>query len=223
MGGMEIRVWRGVAVVLALGLIWALAELRSRSADIERLRHLPAPAPAPAASAGTAPPAGALETPALRTPEGPTEAESASKPPAPAVPVETVPLLKARITDTSLPAPARLAALRALRFSAPQERDAAVVASMLALLDASAEPEVRAEVCRQLSRVEDPALRFALLFRARQDPAPRVREEALESLGRLARDAEIRAALEHAAEHDADDRVRLQARRSLGPGALLGR
>ena len=123
--------------------------------------------------------------------------------------------MKARILDTALTAEQRLAALRTLRFSSPLERTAEVVESMLALLEASGEADVRADICRQLDKVTDPRFQAALLFRVMRDPSAKVREEAAESLGPMAGDPAVKAALEQAAAGDADERVRRQAERSL--------
>ncbi len=215
-----------LAGLLALALFGALFALRSSIAESERLRlqlsriervktaapvvadpvpAVPAPAPAPG-------------DPALRERVAVLERElaEARTPAAPApVPIDRAPVLKARILDTALTPGQRLAALRTLRFSAPLERTAEVVESMLLLMEASADAEVRADICRQLDKVTDPRFQAALLFRVQRDPSPKVREEAAESLGPLAGDPAVKLALEQAAAGDADEAVRRQAERSL--------
>lgn len=124
-------------------------------------------------------------------------------------------LLQAVILDENRVVEERLKALSDLRRSDPEGRTPEVVASMLALAQASPDPRVRADVIRHLKMAQAPELKASLLAWVRSDPDAKVREEAAETLGPLKDDPEVRAYLEHVAGNDGSEKVRGQAKKSL--------
>ncbi len=107
----------------------------------------------------------------------------------------------------------RLAALRTLR--AANARTSDVVQAMLQLHATSANPDVRADIFRQLSGVKDAILKPPLINALLKDEHPKVREEAAETLASFLADPYVRSTLNAAAQNDADGKVQKQARESL--------
>jgi hypothetical protein len=107
----------------------------------------------------------------------------------------------------------RLAALRVLR--AANARTSDVVQSMLQLQGSSDDPNVRADIFRQLSGVSDPAMKPHLINGVLKDADPKVREEAAETMGPFWSDPYVQAALKSAAQNDPDEKVREQAAETL--------
>ena len=126
--------------------------------------------------------------------------------------------LQSQATNALASEDEKLKALRALRgnqdeFGDARNRD--VVLSMIDLVETSDDPEVRADVYRQLSGVTEPDLKRPLLNSLANDPNAEVREEAAETLEDFLPDPEVLAALSYAAENDASKDVREQARESM--------
>ncbi|MDQ3622475.1 MAG: HEAT repeat domain-containing protein [Verrucomicrobiota bacterium] len=107
----------------------------------------------------------------------------------------------------------RLAALRSLR--AANARSADVVQAMLKLQVTAADPNVRADVFRQLSGVTDPVMKPHLISGVLKDQDAKVREEAAETLAPFWSDPYVQAALRSAAQNDPDPKVRKQALETL--------
>ncbi len=125
---------------------------------------------------------------------------------------------RTRALDSGNSVEDRLAALKSLRFSRIEEPDARtpdVVASMIDLVQTSADAGVRADIYRQLDGVTDPNLLQPLLDSLANDEHPEVREEAAETLAKYLPDDQVDAALRHAEAHDEDEGVREQAAESL--------
>ncbi len=179
--------------------------------QVEELRREPKPAAVPTPAAPPAPKpdppsevTGALQRAlqALGTPERePTPAELTA--------------LQAKAIDAAAPEQERVEALARLRSTRPDGRSPEVVRSMVALLDASLDAELRARICTNLHRVVSDDLKRSLLAHVRGDESAKVREEAAESLGPMKLDPVVRAALEQAAQADPDEKVKKQAKRSL--------
>jgi RNA polymerase sigma factor (sigma-70 family) len=111
----------------------------------------------------------------------------------------------------------RMMALRELRER--NGRDPEVVAAMAALARAVAEPDIRADIFRQLHGAKDPALKLALLEAARGDASEEVREEAAETLGDYASDPAVQAVLATVSRGDVDLKVRAEAAKALAENA----
>lgn len=112
----------------------------------------------------------------------------------------------------------KIRALRALRgnqdeFGDARNRD--VVLSMIDLVETSEDPDVRADIYRQLSGVTEPDLKRPLLYSLANDSSAEVREEAAETLEDYLPDSEVLAALRYAADNDQSKDVREQARESM--------
>ncbi len=127
---------------------------------------------------------------------------------------KTVADLQADAMDRAAAGYMRLQALRRLRFL-PNGRSREVVLSMLELYRESDDPKVRADVFRQLSKVDMPELRDAAIEALENDKSVKVREEAAETLGPFRKDPAARDALERAAENDADAGVQDEAKKAL--------
>ncbi len=111
-----------------------------------------------------------------------------------------------------------LLALRRLRGRTLEDGTDArlpVLFAMIELSQTSQDGEVRADVWRQLDGVTDPSLLTPLLDALANDPHPRAREEAAESLAAFLPDPNVEAALRYAMENDEDAGVRRQAAESL--------
>ena len=74
---------------------------------------------------------------------------------------------------------------------------------------------MRADIFRQLHGVTEPVLKEPLLQALARDPAPKVREEAAETLDLYHDDPNVMAWLRHTARQDPDVEVRAQAAVSL--------
>ena len=198
-----------LAGAAAIGIFWFV--LSSRAGEHERQRAAAPRPPAPR------PPAPRPETPVELPPPAPVVAPKAEAPvPPPARPAsDAVLALQAKAMDLSAEPKDRLAALARLRISQPDGRSPDVVRSMIQLLRTCADASIRADVCRQLNRVESEDLKQQLLVTGRADADPRVREEAIESLGPMKSDPAVKQFLETARAGDPDEKVRLQAQRSL--------
>jgi len=124
---------------------------------------------------------------------------------------------RARAADRhALPAD-RLEALRILR-TFPDEmgaRDDQVVDSMLDVLHQSREPSMRAEILRNLKGVGSANLRENLLQFLDTETDASVRSEIVETLGAMAEDARVRAALERTQKNDSSADIRNEAREAL--------
>lgn len=107
----------------------------------------------------------------------------------------------------------RLEALRALRTA--NARTPEVVQAMLELQAKSSDPNVRADVFRQLSGVSDPMMKPHLINGVLKDDNPKVREEAAETLAPFWSDPYVQSALRSAAQNDPDQKVREQAEETL--------
>jgi hypothetical protein len=107
----------------------------------------------------------------------------------------------------------RLQALRALRTANARTPD--VVQAMLHMQATSTDPNVRADVFRQLSGVSDPIMKPHLINGVLKDDNPKVREEAAETLAPFWADPYVQSALRSAAENDPDEDVRTQAAETL--------
>jgi hypothetical protein len=107
----------------------------------------------------------------------------------------------------------RVAALRALR--AANARTSDVVQAMLQLQASSDDPNIRADVFRQLSGVSDPVMKPHLINGVLKDADPKVREEAAETMAPFWSDPYVQAALKSAAQNDPDEKVRQQAKEIL--------
>ena len=107
--------------------------------------------------------------------------------------------------------------MRALRYLRGVDggRSPSVVAAMIHLAQTSQDPEVRADVWRQMSQAKDKQLVAPMLQAVQSDSHPKVREEAAETLGDFLDEPGVRSILQHVAANDAEDDVRRQARRSL--------
>lgn len=116
----------------------------------------------------------------------------------------------------------RLDGLRALRGRRLEDgsdaRDDDVVLAMVDLAETSEDPEVRADVYRQMSGCTNPHLRAPLLRALDQDANAEVREEAAETLEDFLPDAEVLAALQRALASDPSPRVKAQAAESMFGG-----
>jgi HEAT repeats len=123
--------------------------------------------------------------------------------------------LQKQAMDRSLAGYERLKALARLR-AIKDGRSRDVVLSMLQLFHESDDPKIRADIFRQLNKVEEPELRDALIDALRADQVSEVREEAAETLGTYRDDPSARDALEYAAENDASEKVRKKAKDALG-------
>ena len=220
-------IWGSLAAsgVLAVAAAWLLLELRARAGETERLkseltrarREPPPPVPPEPVARPSAVKPAADAIP----PEDPKQAGDVVRAAASALdPLsspepEEIPGLKARVLDLSADPKDRLAALARLRLATPDGRSPEVVRSMIDLLRVSPDGEVRADVCRQLSRVVSEDLKQQLLLTARADSFAKAREEATETLGRMKDDPVVRQALESILASDPDEDVKTQARKSL--------
>jgi CheY-like chemotaxis protein len=116
--------------------------------------------------------------------------------------------------DRELPAADRIQALRQLRSRGGRSREVAL--AMIELIqDPSLSSGLRADVIRNLHRVNFEELKAPLLHSVVQDPDPEVRSEAAETLDAFAGDGVVRETLSHVSENDADAEVRAEASRSL--------
>ncbi|MCB9891633.1 MAG: HEAT repeat domain-containing protein [Planctomycetes bacterium] len=108
----------------------------------------------------------------------------------------------------------RMRALRHLR-GIEGGRSPSVVAAMIHLAQTSQDPEVRADVWRQMSRAKDKQLVAPMMQAVQSDAHPKVREEAAETLGDFLDEPGVRSILQHVSENDVEEDVRRQARSSL--------
>ena len=179
-------------------------------------------APESAESADLAERLARLENRVLLLAEGAASGEPrAAAPPAPdpAAVQKALDSLTEKARNTSASEKERLEALRKLRGARlPDGTDArlGVVEDMVRMAEHSKDPEVRADVWRQLSHVTDRSMLSPLLAALQNDGADKVREEAAETLADFLPDESVRRALQHAAENDQSARVRSQAFDSLG-------
>ena len=111
-----------------------------------------------------------------------------------------------------------LRGLRGQRLADGTDARIGVLPEMLNLVQTSQDGDQRADVWRQLSGVKDPSLLEALLASLADDPVPKVREEAAETLEGFMPNATVQAALRLATDNDENSRVRRQAGESLGGG-----
>ncbi len=109
----------------------------------------------------------------------------------------------------------KLRALRSLWMGAPEARTAEVTRGLLDRVRTEEDPEIRGEILTGMFGVEDPEWRYEFLRRLASDPDPKVRKAAAFSLGPLAGDPDVLAALEAAAKNDESEKVRKQAGVSL--------
>lgn len=123
--------------------------------------------------------------------------------------------LQAIVVDRTQTGTARVEALKRLRRMRPDGRTPEVAKSMLDLLQTSPDAEIRADICRNLSRVILPELGLALMTRLRADDDESTREEAAESLESYLDDMGVVAALEFARLNDPSELVRNQAAKTL--------
>ncbi len=111
----------------------------------------------------------------------------------------------------------RLRALRALRSqpldSTPYSPE--VFERLVEWMHLTENPEVRADILRNLHGGEASELKQPILDYLRTDPDPKVREEAADTLEHCLDDPSVRVALNDAREHDSDEKVRKQAGRTL--------
>lgn len=116
----------------------------------------------------------------------------------------------------------RLEALRSLRGRKLEDgsdaRDDDVVLAMVDLAETSEDPDVRADVYRQMSGCSNPHLRGPLLRSLEYDDNARVREEAAETLEDFLPDDEVLAALQRALVSDPAPGVKAQAAESIYGG-----
>lgn len=108
----------------------------------------------------------------------------------------------------------RVKALLKLRMTR-DGRSEEVVRSILELLHAAPDPELRADILRHLKKAVPLLFKDSILKVLTSDPSEKVREEAAETLGPLGTDPAVRAALENASKNDPSEKVRKQAERSL--------
>lgn len=90
-----------------------------------------------------------------------------------------------------------------------------IVATMLGLYASSTDPNIRADVFRQLDGVSDPALRDPLLLALAEDDNARVREEAADALSAFRDDPDVAEWLQHVAQNDPNPRVQHEAQSAL--------
>lgn len=201
--------WGSLAAagLLAVVAAWLVLDNRARARENAQLRaELARARQAPARAIEPAPP-----VPPQKAPEPPPpQAEPATKEPPPKPPA-----LQAKAQDPTAGPQERLTALARLRSAQPDGRSPDVVRSRIDLLRISPDGEIRADVCRQLSRVVSEELKQQLLVTARTDSFAKAREEAAETLGPMKADPVVRQALESIAVTDPDPRVQEQARKSL--------
>jgi hypothetical protein len=118
------------------------------------------------------------------------------------------------IFDPTAPVTAKLAALRILRSA--NARTDGVVKQMLQAFHASDNPDVRADIFRNLSRMTTPELKTPLLQAvSNSNEHPNVRQEAAENMAGFLPDPDVKAWLETLAFSEPDPEVRLAARRSI--------
>jgi len=121
--------------------------------------------------------------------------------------------------DVRLPVGERLGALRYLRGRKnADDSDARTDDVVLGFIDAfeqASDPELRADILRQLSGLRTTALRAPLIAALASDPSELVRSEAAETLAGFLTSQEVVDALEQAAASDVSIHVRSQANRTL--------
>jgi len=125
--------------------------------------------------------------------------------------------LKAAASDPGQSEESRLQALRSLR-GVDGGRSPEIVASMAELAQTTVDPEVRADVFRQLHGVSDESLKLPLVNALLHDLSPLVRAEAAETLDQYLGDPWVMNVLKQARESDADAGVVSQILETLDQG-----
>jgi len=168
--------------ILAIGAIWLVLDKRSLAEENERLRaDLVRARQAPPARVVEPPPSPAPKSPEPPPPPADTKPKEPPTTPGSAQPLIArpeagdVPALQAKAQDPAADPKQRLAALADLRMASPDGRTPEVVRSMIDLLRTSPDGEIRADICRQLSRVVSEDLKQQLLLTARADSHAKAR------------------------------------------------
>src|SRR4030095_5798440 len=100
----------------------------------------------------------------------------------------------------------RLSALRELRER--NGRDAQVAAAMAMLARTTTDPQIRADIFRQLNGMKDPSLKPVLMEALQRDSSDEVRQEAAETLADHGGDPAVAALLATVSRADKDPEVR---------------
>lgn len=170
-------------------------ELLALRKQVAELKGRPATPPSPSEASPSSPAVDILD----KLPKGPRDAAT----------------LKARAMNEGLPAGDRVTAFGLLRHLHPESRTIDVSLSMLRLLESSPDETLRADLCRHMRGLSTEEVKRALIARAAEDPSAKVREQAVDTLGRMAPDPLVRSTLERIRTVETNPEVQRQLKKAL--------